>query len=171
VTRGAMIAVLALAGSVAAAAPTGRVPSRPLRTPPGPPAPVRGPAEFEYRGVRFAIPVGWSVKRGEQQPFRPELVTVRGTGLGTRLTFGPSAQPVAGAMPRGGATAVSRSHGGLAVERYEMPNPAWQGVLYILPEAGISVAAQVQSETEARAADAVVQSAQRALPKAAPKRS
>lgn len=122
--------------------------------------------------MQFWVPAGWRVQRGEQQPFRPELVTVRGVGVGPRLTFSPSVQPVNGeGMPRVGPVQGDRSEGGLAVERYAMPNPVWQGVLYVLPEAGISVSAQVRSEAEARTADAVVQSARRALPKRGPARS
>ena len=52
-----------------------------------------------------------------------------------------------------------------------MPNAAWQGVLYVFPEAGVSVSAETRTAAEARAAEAVVQSARRALPARAPTRS
>jgi hypothetical protein len=74
-------------------------------------------------------------------------------------------------MPTATPRAVDRSRGGLAVNRFEMPNPLWRGVVYVLPEAGISISAQARTESEARAAEAVVQSARRALPSPKPARS
>jgi hypothetical protein len=170
VTRGAITAVLALACSAVVAAPPSRVPARelPARAQRGP---EKGAREFEYRGVRFTLPVGWTVQRAEERAFRSELVTVRGAGAGPQLTFSPAVQPAReDRMPLAGNGAESRTGGGLSVARYAMPNAAWHGVLYVLPEAGITVSAQVRSEAESRAADAVVQSARRVLPVAGPKR-
>jgi hypothetical protein len=67
--------------------------------------------------------------------------------------------------------AGTRAGNGIAMERFEMPNPMMRGIVYVFPGAGVSLSAQVRSEAEARAADAVAQSARRALPGEAPDRS
>jgi hypothetical protein len=131
-----------------------------------------GRREFQFRGLVFTIPTTWTVERGDQRPFRSELVTVTGHGAGPQLTFSGSVQAVgAEPMPVDGMRARQRTEGGLALDRYQMPNPVWRGVLYVFPEASIGVTAQVRTEADARAADAVMQSARRALPPPRPARS
>jgi hypothetical protein len=171
--REAVIAALALGASVAAAVPHSRAVPPPTRgTRVAMPAPHGGGREFQFRGLVFTIPATWTVERGDQQQFRSELVTVTGHGSGPRLTFSESVRAVGGQpMPAVGPGARERSAGGLALDRYQMPNPVWRGVLYVFPDARISVTAQVRTEADARAADAVMQSARRALPPPRPTRS
>jgi hypothetical protein len=176
-TRGAISAVLVLAASVVAAAPpASRSPARALQ----PAAPLaaqrpRQTQEFHYRGLTSTTPANWSVRQADRMRFRSELVTVTGRPSGPRLTFSDTMQYAklgeAAPMPRAGASVAERSRSGVPLERYEMPNAAWRGILYVFPGAGVSVSAQVRNEAEARAADAIVQSARRALLVPRPTRS
>ena len=92
--REGVTAALVLAAAVAAAHPTSRV--RPI----SPRATVRVAApqgesqQFQFRGVVFTVPAGWSVQRGNQRPFRTERVRVTARGVGPQLTFSDSVQPV-----------------------------------------------------------------------------
>jgi hypothetical protein len=169
-TRSIVTAALVLAAAVAH--PTPRVQAASQRSTVQAADQPAGAQQFQFRGVVFTIPAGWSVERGDQRPFRSELVRVTGQGVGPQLTFSDTVQPVGNdRMPAAGPRAVDRSQGGLVLNRFEMPNPLWRGVVYVLPEAGISVSAQARTEVEARAAEAVVQSARRALPSRKPARS
>jgi hypothetical protein len=134
------------------------------------PATVR---EFEFRGVMFAVPASWKVQRADQDPFRVQYVTVTGGPNGPHLRFSDVVQllgnqGVAGRRP---ASAGRRSGSALSLERYEMPNASMRGVVYLIPEAGISITAHVRTDAEARAADQVVQSARWVLPSRGPARS
>jgi hypothetical protein len=125
--------------------------------------------QFQFRGVVFAVPASWSVQRADQDPFRAQFVAVSGGPTGPRLRFSDTVQLLAdpGRTGRAGRKAGSSP----TVERYEMPNAAMRGVVYVIPEAGISVTALVRTEAEARAADRVVHSARWSLPQRAPARS
>lgn len=128
-------------------------------------APATATREFQFHRLVFTVPVNWSVQRADQDQFRPRYVTVTGRPSGPRLTFSDTVQLVAA------AGTPERTENGLSVQRYAMPNAATTGIVYIFPGAGVSVTAQVRTEAEARAADAVIQSARRALPRAVPTRS
>jgi len=168
-------AVLILAAAVVAACGSdlsgGKL--RPGKAAGAPPKAIAEPAgatrEFRFRDLVFTVPAAWSVQRADRLPFRPEQVSVTGRPTGPRLTFSDSVQLVRdGSVIVGGAGA--RTGSGVAMERYEMPNPLMRGIVYVFPGAGVSISAQVRTDAEARAADAVAQSARRALPAPGPAR-
>jgi hypothetical protein len=175
--KGTMAAVIILAASVAAASGSdrsagngrpGRLSARAKLNAVA--APASATREFRFRDLVFTVPAAWSVRQADRQPFRPEYVRVTGGPSGPRLTFSDSVQFVRdGSVTVGGAGA--RTGNGLSMERYEMPNPLTRGIVYVFPAAGVSISAQVRTDAEARAADAVAQGAHRALPVPAPARS
>lgn len=189
--KGTIAAALALAASVAASgsdlsSPTARlgwqarapVTARDLlggrlRLRGAAPMPVAAAApatrEFRFRDLVFTVPAAWRVQRADSLPFRTERVSVTGLPSGPRLTFSDSVQFVRdGSVMVGGAGAPVGN--GLSMQRFEMPNPLTRAVVYVFPEAGVSISAQVRTDDDARAADAVAQSARRALPPPAPAR-
>src|SRR5690349_14611259 len=106
--RGAVMAAMALAASVVAAAPTSRstLPSaRPrVRMAADPQVETQ---QFQFRGVVFTVPAGWTIQRGDQRPFRTERVRVTARGVGPQLMFSESVQPVGSdRMPAAGPHAV-----------------------------------------------------------------
>src|SRR5262249_42717654 len=132
-------------------------------------APAAATREFRFRDLVFTVPAAWRVQRADSLPFRTERVSVAGFPSGPRLTFSDSVQFIRdGSVMVGGAGAPMAS--GLSMQRFEMPNPLTRAVIYVFPEAGVSISAQVRTDDEARAADAVAQSARRALPQPAPAR-
>lgn len=174
-----MMAALVLAASVVAA--SGEYPLRGPVSHPGATAapqwreigapPAAGVREFQFHGLVFTIPAGWSVQRADRQPFRMEQVTVAGRSSGPRLTYSDTVALVGDSLAPAGPQAMAPAGNGVSFERLEMPNPMVRGVLYLFRAAGVSMSAQVRNEAEARAADAVAGSARRALPKRSPARS
>src|SRR5207244_8973762 len=120
--------------------------------------------EFQFRGLVFTIPASWSVQRADQQPFRMEQITVTGGPSGPRLTFSEAVALVGNGLVPVGPRNTARGGNGVSFERFEMPNPMMRGVVYVFREAGFSISVQVRSEADARAADAVAESARQALP-------
>lgn len=154
-----------LRGLVARAATTGQPPS-------GQKAAIPAAArEFQFHGLAFTIPASWSVRRADRQPFRPEFATVTGAPAGPRLTFSDSVALVGDGLAPAGPRQAAPGASGVSFERLEMPNPMMRGVVYLFREAGVTMSAQVRSEAEARAADAVAESARRVLPRRRPARS
>jgi hypothetical protein len=130
-----------------------------------------GTQQFQFRGLNFTIPASWSVERADQQPFRMQYVTVTGRPAGPRLTFSDSVELVSQAgSPRDRPNAIRRGQR-LSFERLEMPNSMLRSILYVFREAGISISAQVRSTDEARAADAVAESARWVVPSQSPAHS
>jgi hypothetical protein len=178
--KGAIAAAVTLAASVVAASgngsfswkarPGGAAVDAQLKS--AAPRPASGTREFQFRGLVFTVPAAWSVQRADRLPFRSEYVGVTGRPSGPRLTFSDSVQFARdGSAVVGPARADARTGSGLSMERFEMPNPMTRGVVYVFPEAGVSMSAQVRTDAEARAADAVAWSARRALPQRGPARS
>jgi hypothetical protein len=132
------------------------------------PAPAVAVREFQFRGLVFTIPASWSVERADRQPFRMEQITVTGRPAGPRLMFSEAVALVGDGLAPLGPRNTARGGNGVSFERFEMPNAMMRGVVYVFREAGVSVSAQVRTAADARAADAVAESARRALrPRAA----
>ena len=93
-----------------------------------------------------------------------EQITVTGKPSGPRLTFSEAVALVGNGLVPVGPRNTARGGNGVSFERFEMPNPMMRGVVYVFREAGVSMSAQVRSAADARAADAVAESARRALP-------
>jgi hypothetical protein len=173
-----MMAALVAAASVAAAGQ--QLPAGPASHP-GPTAgrqrsgrgmpPAAGVQQFQFRRLVFTIPANWSVQRADRQPFRMEYATVTGRPAGPRLTFSNTVALVSDGRAPLGSAKTARTGQGVSYERFEMPNPMARGVVYVFPQAGVSISAQVRTEADARAADAVAQSARRALTPRGPGRS
>src|SRR4051794_34415974 len=162
--QGTVAAILAVAAAVAAASGSDRSDGKlRLRGAAGArlqaaAAPSPATRAFRFRGLVFAVPAAWKVQRAGSLPFRTERVSVTGLPSGPRLTFSDTVQFVRdGSVMARAAGAPLGS--GLSMQRFEMPNPITRAVTYVFPEAGVSISAQVRTDDEARAADAVAQSA------------
>jgi hypothetical protein len=174
--RESLGAALILAASVAAVSggqPTARhdtaPPSRPIASAVRPDPTVA--QQFQFHDLIFTIPASWSVERADQQRLRMQYATVTGKPTGPRLTFSDSVELVSHAgWPRDRPDIVRRGQR-LSFERLEMPNPMVRGIVYVFREAGITISAQVRSAGEARAADAVAESARWVVPNPPPGRS
>jgi hypothetical protein len=134
-----------------------------------PAAPSATERDFQFRGLMFTIPASWDVQRADRQRFRMEFVTVTGRPSGPRLTFSDTVELVATA--RGGRPSAARNGRRLSFQRLEMPNAMGRGVVYVFPEAGVTLSAQVRTDADVRAADAVAESARWAIPIRGPVRS